>query len=425
MFTTLFSKWRSSSRLCSDRLLGILTVSLVWLLPFLENAQIGVVSIALICLLLLLILSGAPLPRHPIFLPLGIYWLVGILATVFSPVRMAAIDGLIKLTLYLGIFLVFYHLLRLGWRNFLVGSYLSSALVVCGYGIHQWLLGAQELATWTDPNSDLAGITRVYSFLGNPNLLAGYLIPVVPLSVVAVLVWRSWVHKFLAGLVGISGILCIFQTYSRGALVGLVGMGLTLVLLLIFWWGRKLPPWTLLLFCLGSLGTVGTAMLGMPMVRRRIETIFWGGIDSSNAFRLNVWRAVFQMIRDRPLLGIGLGNRAFNQVYPLYQSSGFSALGTYSVPLEITVETGIIGLLVYLWLLFTVVKTGWQALLQCRQATDPQGLWLIACFSGIAGMLGHGLFDTVWFRPQVQIIWWLCLGITCSFMGISEEKYVG
>jgi putative inorganic carbon (HCO3(-)) transporter len=113
-------------------------------------------------------------------------------------------------------------------------------------------------------------------------------------------------------------------------------------------------------------------------------------------------------------LGIGPGNRAFNQVYPLYQRADYSALGTYSVPLEITVETGVVGLAVYLWLLVTLIKTGWHNLLALRQQRDSQGLWIIASFSAIAGMMTHGLFDTVWFRPQVQILWWLCLAIICT-----------
>jgi len=44
-----------------------------------------------------------------------------------------------------------------------------------------------------------------------------------------------------------------------------------------------------------------------------------GRADSSNNFRINVWAAVVEMIRDRPILGIGPGNTAFNKIYPLYQ----------------------------------------------------------------------------------------------------------
>jgi len=412
-FALRLGNWRAGSYLVGDRLLGILLTALVVLLPFLENAQIGVISLAVTLLWFILWLSE-PLPEHPIFLPLGVYWLVAVVATIFSPVRLAALDGLIKLTLYLGVFMALLRAMRSGWRDILVGVHLSAVLVVCGYGIHQWLLGAQELATWTDPTSELAGITRVYSFLGNPNLLAGYLLPVIPLSVVTVGLWRSLGMRVLAGLVAITALICVLQTYSRGALLGLAGMGISLILLLIFWWGRRLPQWAFPAFLGSTTVAVFGGIMVIPTIRARVFSIFLGSGDSSNAFRLNVWRAVLQMIKSRPILGIGPGNRAFNQVYPLYQRADYSALGTYSVPLEITVETGIVGLAVYLWLLVTVIKGGWQNLLILRQWRDRQGLWIIASFSAIAGMMAHGLFDTVWFRPQVQILWWLCVAIICT-----------
>lgn len=54
---------------------------------------------------------------------------------------------------------------------------------------------AKALATWVDPESPLAKTTRVYSYLGNPNLLAGYLLPAVVLSVVALVAWQGWIKK--------------------------------------------------------------------------------------------------------------------------------------------------------------------------------------------------------------------------------------
>jgi len=407
------AQWRRGSYLVGDRLLGVLLVVLVALLPFLENAQIGVISLAVTLLWLVLWLSE-PLPAHPIFLPLGAYWLVAVVATIFSPVPLAALDGLIKLTLYFGVFMALLKVMRLGWRDVLVGVHLAVVLVVNGYGLHQWILGAQELATWTDPTSELAGITRIYSFLGNPNLLGGYLLPAIPLGVVATYQWRSLGVKLLAGLVALTGVICILQTYSRGALLGLAGMGITLILLLIFWWGRRLPAWAFPTFWISATGAVLGTMLALPTVRTRIFSIFLGSGDSSNAFRINVWGAVLRMIQARPGWGIGPGNRAFNQVYPLYQRADHSALGAYSVPLEIAVETGLVGLGVYLWLVVTVLKAGWQNLLRYRQGRDRQGLWIIASFSAIAGMITHGLVDTVWFRPQVQILWWLCVAIICT-----------
>jgi putative inorganic carbon (HCO3(-)) transporter len=149
-------------------------------------------------------------------------------------------------------------------------------------------------------------------------------------------------------------------------------------------------------------------------LRKRVVSIF-GTEDSSNAFRVNVWMSVLNMIKVKPILGIGPGNKAFNLVYPLYQRSGYSALGAYSVPLELTVETGIIGVICYGWLIFSIFRQAWIALNRLRSDRNMDGLWIIAAIATIVGMMTHGLFDTVWYRPQVQLLWWLAIAIISSF----------
>ncbi len=413
--------WREGSRLVSAKFLGGLLVILIATLPFLENAQTGVIGAAVAIAWLMLWLSdrrdgedqSVPI-WTAIHLPLISYWVIALSATLLSPVRVAAIDGMVKLTIYMLAFVSMSRMMRLGWRSVFVGTYLVTALVVCAYALQQWYLGAPELATWTDVTSETAGTTRVYSFLGNPNLLAGYLMPILPLGAIAAIHWRSWGMKILSAIAAILGAFCITQTQSRGGLMGLAAESFVIVLLLVYWWGKRLPTWTLPVTFGGTAGAIALGTIVIPTLRKRVGSIF-GTEDSSNAFRVNVWQAVFNMIKAKPILGIGPGNKAFNLVYPLYQRSGYSALGTYSVPLEITVETGIIGVICYGWLIFTILRQAWIALNRLRSDRNASGLWIIAAIATIVGMIVHGLVDTVWYRPQVQLLWWLAIAIVSSF----------
>lgn len=413
--------WRDGSRLLGAKFLGGLLVILVATLPFLENAQTGVIGAAVAIAWLMMWLSdlrdaedqSVPI-WTPIHLPLISYWAIALIATLLSPVRVAALDGMLKLTIYMIAFVSMSRMMRLGWRSVLVGTYLETALVVCAYAVQQWYLGAPELATWTDITSETAGTTRVYSFLGNPNLLAGYLIPALPLGAIAAIHWRSWGMKVLGAVVAILGAFCITQTQSRGGLLGLAAESFALVLLLVYWWGKRLPTWTLPVTFGGTAGAIALGTILVPTLRKRVVSIF-GTEDSSNAFRVNVWMSVLNMIKVKPILGIGPGNKAFNLVYPLYQRSGYSALGAYSVPLELTVETGIIGVICYGWLIFSIFRQAWIALNRLRSDRNMDGLWIIAAIATIVGMMTHGLFDTVWYRPQVQLLWWLAIAIISSF----------
>ena len=413
--------WREGSRLLSAKFLGGLLVVMLVTLPFLENAQTGVICAAVAIAWLLLWLSDRRDEQEQtvpiwtaIHTPLISYWAIALIATLVSPVRVAAVDGMVKLTLYMLAFVSMSRLMRLGWRSIFIGAYLGSALIASAYGVQQWYLGAPELATWTDPTSETAGVTRVYSFLGNPNLFAGYLMPALPLGAIAAIHWRGWGLKALGIITAIFGTFCITQTQSRGGLMGLAAESFTLVLLLVYWWGKRLPKWTFPTVFGGMAGAIALGTILVPTLRKRVFSIF-GTDDSSNAFRVNVWQSVFNMIRAKPILGIGPGNKAFNQIYPLYQRSGYSALGTYSVPLEITVETGIIGVICYGWLVFTVFRQGLLALNRLRGDRDSSGLWIIGAIATLVGMLVHGLVDTVWYRPQVQLLWWLAIAIISSF----------
>jgi putative inorganic carbon (HCO3(-)) transporter len=83
--------------------------------------------------------------------------------------------------------------------------------------------------------------------------------------------------------------------------------------------------------------------------------------------------------------------------------------------LEITFETGIVGLACYIWLVATVVRQGWQSFNHLRASQTPEGLWLASSLSIMLGLMVQGLVDTIWYRPQVQIIWWLAIALIASF----------
>jgi len=417
-------------------LIGAGLVSLVvGLAPFVPNALIGVLLAACGAYWLLLTLSedqrlsptataefetaDAP-PSTPIHLLVLLYWAVMTVATAMSPVKQAAFSGLIKLTLYLVFFGLMARVLRSPRiRSWLISLYLHVALLVSVYGLQQWFSGTAALATWVDPESPLSKTTRVYSFLGNPNLLAAYLVPAVVFSLVAVFAWRRWMPKLLAVTMVLVNSACLVLTFSRGGWIGMVFAVFALLLLLAHWWSIYLPrfwrTWALPLVMGSAAAAVVLAVVLLEPLRDRVSSIFAGRGDSSNNFRINVWMSVLEMIQDRPLLGIGPGNVAFNKIYPLYQRPRFSALSAYSILLEVLVEAGVIGMVSFLWLLLVIFTTGWTALQRLRQTADREGYWLMGAIATLVGMIGHGLFDTVLYRPEVNTLWWLMIAIIASY----------
>lgn len=418
----LLQAWRGGSWLLqwAEPLGAILLCVLLGAAPFVATTLIGLCLVACAAYWVLVSLSDPPAGRlTSIHILVALYAGIAAIASVLSPVRSEAISGLLELWLGLLFFALSARVLRspkiMSW---VIWLYLMVSLVVSGYGIRQEFMGVEPLATWNDPMSTMAYDTRVYSYLGNPNLLASYLIPAIAFSAVAILVWRTKIQKGLASVLLLCNTACVFLTDSRGGWLAMMAAAIVGGLLLYVWYGDRLSPfWRkwLLPLCFGfGAGLVFVTVFAVESVRTRILSIFsWRG-DSSNNFRINVWYAVLQMIGDRPLLGIGVGHDAFNAVYPRYMESRFSALSAYSIFLETAVETGLIGLSIFCWLLVNIFTKGIQTIQQLRIANKPEGLWLIGAIAAMAGLLVQGCFDTVWYRPQVNTLWWLMVGMIAA-----------
>ena len=336
---------------------------------------------------------------------------IAVLATGFSPVTPAAFKGLLKLISYLGVYALLRQLLEQAplWWDRLVAALLGGELLSSVLAIRQLYGDTSELARWADPNSVADGTIRVYGPLENPNLLAGYLIPILPIALIALLRWRSWPQRLFAASALLLGSSALFLSYSRGGWLGMVAALGAAVLLLVLRQTRHWPPLWRRLFPLlliaAAVCVLVVAVTQIEPLRIRVMSLAAGRGDSSNNFRINVWLAAIEMIQERPWLGIGPGNSAFNLIYPLYQQPKFNALSAYSVPLELLVEGGIPNLIAGLGLLFASLRAGLSQL----KGESSWALPALAAVAAIAGLCIQGATDTIFFRPEVQLTGWFCL----------------
>ncbi len=385
---------------------GVVLCALMAWLPQISRAGLSLLILA--CGLLWLIWALRTRPGG-----LGVIngWLlvvlaVAVVATGFSPVPLAAFKGLMKLVSYLGVYALMHQLLATApiWWDRITAALLAGSLLTSVIGIRQLYGDASALARWSDANSVAQGTVRIYSTLDNPNLLGGYLLPILPLAAVALLRWSGWPQRLFAlGALGL-GVVALVFTYSRGAWMGMVTSLALLALLLVFRHTRSWPPlWRrlvpIVLLGGGALALVVLVTQVEPL-RVRVMSLVAGREDSSNNFRMNVWTSVLQMIQDRPWIGIGPGNTAFNLIYPLYQQPKFNALSAYSIPLEWLVEAGVPGLISGAALFLSAMAAG----IRQWSAQGPLVLPALAAVAAFAGLAVQGLTDTIFFRPEVQLI---------------------
>ncbi|MFZ9566308.1 MAG: IctB family putative bicarbonate transporter [Vulcanococcus sp.] len=394
---------------------GIVLCALMAGMPVVTRGGLSLLILAAGLLWLLWALCQPPGSIRPISGWLLAMLGVAILATGFSPVPAAAAKGLFKLISYLGVYALMRQLFDRApqWWDRVVAALLAGELLSSVLAIRQLYGDTTELARWADPNSVADGTIRVYGPLENPNLLAGYLIPILPIALIALLRWRRWPQRLFAASSVLLGSVALFLSYSRGGWLGMVAALGVATLLLVLRQTRTWPPLWRRLFPALLIGAGVCALLiavtQIEPLRIRVLSLTAGRGDSSNNFRINVWLAAIDMIQARPWLGIGPGNTAFNLIYPLYQQPKFNALSAYSVPLELLVEGGVPNLLAGLALLLASIRAGLRQL----KGESSWALPALAAVAAIIGLCVQGATATIFFRPEVQLSGWLCLATLC------------
>jgi putative inorganic carbon (HCO3(-)) transporter len=366
--------------------------------------------------------------------------LSAVLSTAFSSFEKTSVVGLAKMMTFFAGYCVFRFLCEPGKRTgrgmtyVLLGGLVLLAVGETLVGLHQYVNHIQPLATWQDPtvNPELK-MNRIFGTLKpyNPNLLAGFLIPCLAAAfgLTGVLLSKRRIRLSLLFLLAAGGItVALVLTGSRGGYLSLGGMLLCMFAVVghFLWHDKVLKSiprlkalWLLVLF--GSVVLGGLVFSVSPALQHRVGSIFAMREDSSNSYRLNVYNSAMQMAKDNPVVGIGPGNGTFKLVYGLYMVPGYNALGAYSVPLEIAVEQGLVGLTVFLLLIITMFLRAAVFLDSDRPLSDKLLVGLL--FTGLVGSLIYGLFDTIWYRPSVNLLFWFFVAaLAVETEALVEEK---
>ena len=345
-----------------------------------------------------------------------VFILISAMSTFSSYFLKESLLGFIKYLLYF----LLYFVIKITMMNRASASLAPTNLfiflcvgasIISAIGIWQYISGVEPLATWEDPNIENIH-TRVYSTLGNPNLLAGYLLLMLPVSVFLPVNLKQ---KLLILAGSVIMFCCLILTGSRGGYIGLITISLFLFIIFLVRQKRlKSIFFYLILFILLILAL--TFMF--PIFTERISTIFTFREHSSNNFRINVWSSCLEMLKDNFLTGIGPGNSTFREVYGLYMKNNFDALSAYNIFLEIGIETGILGCIAFI-LIFVL------SLLKLHYLFWQKGnLFALGIFLSLVGVLIHGMTDTVFFRPQIFIPFWFLIASIAKLDMEEKERQV-
>ena len=426
-----------------DNIIFLFIVATLVCSTFFQSEQIGALAIAVVLLTIvkLFIKRGTALRITKGDGMLIIYFLLCLLSVVNSTLLQQSIHGFLKTVIYITFYFAaanyFYD--NKGKIKYILGLIGVLCFIESIIAIFQNWHGVAAIAKWQDSHyvnpEDI--ISRAYGTLKpyNPNLLGGYL--VAGMSYVAgivamFLVNKNWKRLIFAIAALMVCSLAVFVTGSRGAYLGLgaVIAGLIVLVTLIintdFKTQERLKSiWHKVVAAL--CGAFVLLLIAVPKITKRILSIFILRGDSSTSFRMNVYNSSWHMFCDNWLFGIGAGNQTFREIYGLYMISGYDALSTYSVPLEIAVEAGIFALLAFVCFIVLFVIDGYKFLTNADNTNSLADKVIVcAAILTVLGVMMHGMFDTIYFRPQVQFVFWTMIAMASSVLNqkLIENKEV-
>ena len=292
------------------------------------------------------------------------------------------------------------------WYNIVITFIISGFLVSC-IGIYQNFFMETTDTSWIDEDMFEEIGTRVYSTLENPNVLGQYLVLLTPLAFS--MMWSAKAKSSKLILLVITAAMggCLIFTWSRAAWVGII-------LAIGFFLLMKDRRWSAL--CI-------LALIALPFVLPdsiilRITSI--GNVkDSSTAYRVSVWIASLRIAGDYWLSGIGLGTGAFERVYQHYALNGAGfALHSHNFYIQLVVEMGILGLVVFLLIIFASYK----GIASIKEKNTVNKNISLAIGGALAGYLFQGVAENLWYNYRMVLIFWIYIAILQSGINVSKKE---
>ncbi|MCX5700361.1 MAG: O-antigen ligase family protein, partial [Candidatus Omnitrophica bacterium] len=228
----------------------------------------------------------------------------------------------------------------------------------------------------------------------NPNYLAAYLACVIPIVLsFGLWKWKRVAIKLVLFLIFGLLILASFWTVSRGGWLGLIA-GLIFVILLTSYHRIKNFFWLLFWFNYFFL---------MPLIM--IVLFFY----KNNSERLILVHGALRMIKEHPLLGIGIGT--FMDHCALYSKSPL-VYYAHNCYLQMWAESGILSLLSFLSLFGYIFYMSIKVSLRISRSLNY--FILIGLTAGLLGFLVNSFFEVSLYSFQLGFLFWVVLGLTVT-----------
>lgn len=229
---------------------------------------------------------------------------------------------------------------------------------------------------------------RALSIFEYPNAFALYLAPLLAFCLPFIFENNELSPQIWTKITYALGVIGLILSMSRGGWLGLFAAALIFIL---YKNNKKISK-----SIFGIIIILALAILAIPNLRYRAALPFMG--EKSTVSRFSLWYTADKMIKSSPILGKGL--YGFKSDFDKYNTDpNLTSLDyPHNIFLNFWVETGILGLLSFLYI------SGYFFIKSNKKS--PYGLG-IALF--LVAIYVHGLADAPYFKNDLALVFWMVL----------------
>lgn len=401
------------------QLILVLPFGIGVLLAFLRWPSFGLLLASVVGLVIpFLGPSGLNATMILIGLLLGL-WLLDMLVNQ-RQIQLAPSRTVLPLLAFLIISIISFGVGQLPWLTFALHAPLGAqlgglAIIVLSVGAFFLMANQMQDLRW------LSTLTWAFLAVGALSILVRSVLPVLGLPT------RNWFMPvgtmFYIWLVAMAFSQAVLNKdlhpFWRITLGGLVLI--TLYVLFVLKFGDK-SGWLSAFACIAAIIAARSWRAGLVLIPITViaAMYMWSGLIATDEYsistRFDAWIIMGQIIKISPILGLGFAN--YYWYTPLFPIRGYAvSFNSHNNYVDIVAQTGLVGLVCFLWILYEVGWLGWK--LRERVPAGFAQAYVYGALGGLAGMVVAGMLGD-WVLPffynvglnglRSSVLGWLFLG---------------
>jgi hypothetical protein len=143
------------------------------------------------------------------------------------------------------------------------------------------------------------------------------------------------------------------------------------------------------------------------------------GMGYTKSELIELWRTSFEMLKDRLLVGVGIGADSFSSVIAEYGQT--AAENSSSLFFEIACEAGILAVAIFLILLF--IRLRHRSIY--REYIAESHVTRLSCISTamVVMLIAFGMTEYIWADQMIYYLFWCIFGIGSATLRIAKREH--